>query len=87
MVYQVSMMVRRTVLEQDRNKEMEKNGISIITQGFITGVPGGILAECLMHKIQGSVLLAKAEKAKPDPIASASALRVSKQAIRDKRRY
>ena len=48
--------------EQDRNKEMKKNGISIITQGFITGVPGGILAECLMYKIQGSVLLAKAEK-------------------------
>ncbi len=57
--------------EQDRNKEMEKNGIAIITQGFITGVPGGVLAECLMHKIQGSVLLAKAEKAKPDPIAAA----------------
>ena len=57
--------------EQDRNKEMEKNGISIITQGFITGVPGGILAECLMYKIQGSVLLAKADKAKPDPVASA----------------
>ena len=25
--------------EQDRNKELEKNGIAIITQGFITGVP------------------------------------------------
>ena len=50
---------------------MKKNGISIITQGFITGVPGGILAECLMYKIQGSVLLAKADKAKPDPVASA----------------
>ena len=45
---------------------MKKNGISIITQGFIT-VPGGILA-CLMYKIQGSVL-AKADKAKPDPVA------------------
>ena len=33
--------------EQDRNKDLEKNGIAIIAQGFITGVPGGILAECL----------------------------------------
>ncbi|MDI1495498.1 MAG: PAC2 domain containing protein [Cenarchaeum symbiont of Oopsacas minuta] len=57
--------------EQDRNKEMEKNDISIITQGFITGVPGGILGECLMYKVQGSVLLAKAEKKKPDPVAAA----------------
>ena len=46
-------------------------GFSVLLEGFITGVPGGILAECLMYKIQGSVLLAKADKAKPDPVASA----------------
>ncbi len=44
--------------------------ISLIPQGFITGIPGGILNECLVREIQGLTLLAKANKVDPDPEAA-----------------
>jgi uncharacterized protein len=49
---------------------MEGNGIEMIPQGFITGISGGILNECLIRKIKGVVLLAKANESLPDSLAS-----------------
>ena len=49
---------------------MESNGIEMIPQGFITGVSGGILNECLIRKIRGVALLVKADETLPDSLAS-----------------
>ena len=51
---------------------MEDNDIKMIPQGFITGVAGGILNECLVRKIQGVTLLVKANDKGPDPLAAAT---------------
>jgi uncharacterized protein len=51
---------------------MADKDISMIPQGFITGIPGGILNECLVREIQGLTLLAKANKAAPDSAAAAT---------------
>ncbi|MBT8173844.1 MAG: PAC2 family protein, partial [Nitrosopumilus sp.] len=40
--------------------------------GFITGIPGGILNECLVREIKGVTLLAKANKVAPDSGAAAT---------------
>ena len=44
----------------------------MIPQGFITGISGGILNECLIRKIRGITLLVKANQATPDPVAAAT---------------
>jgi uncharacterized protein len=51
---------------------MENNDINMIPQGFVTGVAGGLLNECLMRKIQGVTLLVKANDKRPDPLAAAT---------------
>jgi uncharacterized protein len=51
---------------------MEENDIQMIPQGFITGISGGILNECLIRKIRGITLLVKANEATPDPLAAAT---------------
>ena len=56
--------------EADLCRIMEDNGIEMIPQGFITGISGGILNECLIRKIKGVVLLAKANESLPDSLAS-----------------
>ncbi len=58
--------------EEDLVRTMADRDISMIPQGFITGLPGGILNECLVREIQGITLLAKANKISPDPVASAT---------------
>lgn len=58
--------------EEDLVRTMADRDISIIPQGFITGLPGGILNECLVREIQGITLLAKANKISPDSIAAAT---------------
>ena len=58
--------------EEDLCRVMEDNDISMIPQGFITGVAGGLLNECLVRKIQGVTLLVKANDKRPDPSASAT---------------
>ena len=57
---------------EDLVRTMSDKDISVIPQGFITGIPGGILNECIVRKIQGIVLLAKANKTLPDPEAAAT---------------
>ena len=49
---------------------MEQLDIKMIPQGFITGISGGILNECLIRKIRGVTLLVKADEATPDPVAA-----------------
>ncbi|QMU54627.1 MAG: proteasome assembly chaperone family protein [Nitrosopumilus sp.] len=58
--------------EEDLIRTMADKDISMIPQGFITGIPGGILNECLVRKIQGLTLLAKANKEAPDSSAAAT---------------
>ena len=58
--------------EEDLVRTMADADISLIPQGFITGIPGGILNECLVRDIQGLTLLAKANKVDPDPEAAAT---------------
>jgi uncharacterized protein len=53
---------------------MADKNIDMIPQGFITGVPGGILNECLVREIQGVALLVKANKTTADPVAAATLL-------------
>lgn len=58
--------------EEDLCRVMQDKGISMIRQGFITGMPGGILNECMMRKIKGVSFLVKADHKKPDPLAAAT---------------
>lgn len=58
--------------EEDLVRTMAEKDISMIPQGFITGIPGGILNECLVREIQGLTLLAKANKVAPDSGAAAT---------------
>ena len=58
--------------EEDLVRLMADADISLIPQGFITGIPGGILNECLVRDIQGLTLLAKANKISPDPAAAST---------------
>ena len=58
--------------EVDLCRVMEENDIKMIPQGFITGISGGILNECLIRKIRGITLLVKANQATPDPVAAAT---------------
>jgi uncharacterized protein len=51
---------------------MEDIDIKMIPQGFITGVVGGLLNECLVRKIQGVTLLVKASEKGADPLAAAT---------------
>ena len=61
--------------EEDLVRTMADADISLIPQGFITGIPGGILNECLVRDIQGLTLLAKANKINPDPAAAATLIK------------
>ncbi|NJK77662.1 MAG: proteasome assembly chaperone family protein [Nanoarchaeota archaeon] len=58
--------------KEDLIRMMADKDISMIPQGFITGIPGGILNECIIRKIQGITLLAKANKTSPDPEAAST---------------
>lgn len=58
--------------EEDLCRIMQDKGISMISQGFITGIPGSILNECLVRKIRAITLLVKASNTNPDPLAAAT---------------
>ena len=58
--------------EEDLCRVMESNDIKMIPQGFITGVAGGLLNECLVRKIQGVTLLVKASAKSADSLAAAT---------------
>lgn len=58
--------------EEDLCRIMSEKGINMISQGFITGIPGSILNECLVRRIRAITLLVKASHTKPDPLAAAT---------------
>ena len=58
--------------EEDLCRIMEEKEINMIPQGFITGIPGGILNECILREIQGVSFLVKANHRQPDPLAAAT---------------
>ena len=58
--------------EEDLCRIMQEKEINMIPQGFITGIPGGILNECILREIQGVSFLAKANHKQPDPMAAAT---------------
>ena len=58
--------------EEDLCRVMSDKGISMISQGFITGIPGSILNECIIRKIRAITLLVKASHTSPDPLAAAT---------------
>lgn len=58
--------------EEDLCRVMADKNINVIPHGFITGIPGGILNECLIREIQGVALLVKANKLLPDPEGAAT---------------
>ncbi|MGI0081768.1 MAG: proteasome assembly chaperone family protein [Nitrosopumilaceae archaeon] len=58
--------------EEDLCRVMADKGINMIPQGFVTGIPGGILNECLIRKIRGVTLLVRANPQRPDPLAAAT---------------
>ena len=58
--------------EEDLVRTMADKNINMIPQGFITGIPGGILNECLVREIQGLTLLVKANKTSPDSEAAST---------------
>ncbi len=60
--------------EEDLCRVMSDKGISMISQGFITGIPGSILNECIIRKIRAITLLVKASHTNPDPLAAATLL-------------
>ncbi len=66
--------------EEDLCRVMEDNDIKMIPQGFITGVAGGLLNECLVRKIQGVALLVKANDKGPDPLAAATLVKAVNRA-------
>jgi uncharacterized protein len=59
-------------VEEDLCRIMSEKGISMISQGFISGIPGSILNECLVRKVRAITLLVKASHTSPDPMAAAS---------------
>lgn len=58
--------------EEDLCRIMQEKGINMIPQGFITGIPGGILNECILREIQGVSFLVKANHKQPDTLAAAT---------------
>ena len=66
--------------EDDLCRVMEDIDIKMIPQGFITGVAGGFLIECLVRKIQGVTLLVKANDKGPDPLAAATLVKAVNRA-------
>ena len=58
--------------EEDLCRVMQDRGIEMVPQGFITGIPGGLLNECILRKIQGVTLLVKANHKHPDSLAAAT---------------
>ncbi len=58
--------------EEDLVRTMADKDINMIPQGFITGITGGILNECLVREIRGLTMLVKANSTVADPTAAAT---------------
>jgi len=58
--------------ERDTHHAEAVPGISMITRGYIAGISGGLLDECLLHDVRGSALLVRANRDAADPGAAAT---------------
>ena len=58
--------------EEDLVRTMASIDIHMISRGYITGILGSILNECLVRDIRGITLLAKVTHDKPDSLAAAT---------------
>lgn len=58
--------------EKDTHHAASSSKIKMISRGFLTGISGGLLDECLLHDVRGSALLVRARKDGADPGAAAT---------------
>lgn len=58
--------------EKGAHDDAIPSGTTMISKGFLTGISGGLLDECLLHDVRGSALLVKAKKDGADPAAAAT---------------
>jgi uncharacterized protein len=60
---------RRTycAAEEERCKELASRGIQIVESGYIGGLGGALLSECLVRKLDGVAMLTPATTFIPDP--------------------
>ena len=70
--------------EEDLCRIMQEKEINMIPQGFITGIPGGILNECILREILGVSFLVKANHRQPDPLAAATLVEAVNRAYQTK---
>ncbi len=58
--------------EQQKCKALREKGVETLEKGFIMGMAGSIINECLIREVSGTVLLATAATHIPDPEGAAS---------------
>lgn len=58
--------------ERDTHHADAVPGISMISRGYIAGISGGLLDECLLHDVRGTALLVRANRDAADPGAAAT---------------
>jgi uncharacterized protein len=56
--------------------ELEKHDIPRLPSGFVGGLPGAIMNECLMRELNGLCLLVEATQDAPDPASAAEVVKV-----------
>jgi uncharacterized protein len=61
--------------EPDALKELMEHDIARLPAGFIAGLPGAIMNECLMRELNGICLLVEAIEDVPDPEAAAEVIK------------
>jgi uncharacterized protein len=56
--------------------ELTKHGIQRLPYGFVAGMPGAIMNECLMRELGGLCLIVETTEDVPDPTAAAEVVKV-----------
>jgi uncharacterized protein len=64
------------VAEPEALGELESHDIPRLPVGFVGGLPGAIMNECLMRELNGLCLLAEATQDVPDPSSAAEVVKV-----------
>lgn len=64
------------VAEPEVLKELEEHDIPRLPVGFVGGLPGAIMNECLMRELNGLCLLVEATQDTPDPSSAAEVVKV-----------
>jgi uncharacterized protein len=61
--------------EQDALKELIEHNIQRLPAGFVGGMPGALMNECLMRELDGISLIVEATEDVPDPAAAAEVVK------------